>query len=294
MELSRLMFSGVNVQACERHCSRWPATTRQHRRTSYALRYARTGELRAMLRLTASGTNWFAMAISHACRAAGCASSGMRMRRVACEPTPTPQHDAPVRRRARTARGARSRDPRSARDVRHVRARAGSADSGGLASGVGCRVTRQIFELLDPRLPERFWSKVSPCPMSGCWLWTAHASPQGYGRIGTGGHTTDCAHRVAYRALVGVIADGLVLDHLCRVRCCVNPAHLEAVKHTENCRRGVAAEVNSARLRSATHCARGHAYTKDNTRVLRGIRRCRTCAHNNYLSTLARGLEVSP
>lgn len=123
------------------------------------------------------------------------------------------------------------------------------------------------MNFLDPRLPERFWSKVSPEPNSGCWLWAASGS-HGYGRfpflksewLEKRG---ELAHRHAYKALVGPIPDGLELDHLCRVRCCVNPAHLEPVSHAENVRRG----NSGSNTRSKTHCPQGHPYEGDNLRI---------------------------
>jgi hypothetical protein len=72
---------------------------------------------------------------------------------------------------------------------------------------------------------------------AGCWIWTAAKDPTGYGRIWHTG-TMKYAHRVAYELLVGPILPGLDLDHLCRVRACVNPLHLEPVTHRENLMRG--------------------------------------------------------
>lgn len=61
----------------------------------------------------------------------------------------------------------------------------------------------------------------------------------GYGRVQHDGVPTP-AYRVVYELAVGPIPAGLVLDHLCRVIACVNPAHLEPVTHAENVRRGAA------------------------------------------------------
>lgn len=96
--------------------------------------------------------------------------------------------------------------------------------------------------------------------MSGCWLWTAYADPHGYGRYMHHKGDPWLAHRLAYSTLIGD-PGRLALDHLCRVRCCVNPAHLEPVTNTENTRRGLAGENN----RTKTHCPSGHAYDTDNT-----------------------------
>lgn len=72
---------------------------------------------------------------------------------------------------------------------------------------------------------------------NGCWIWNAKARRGGYGLIGIDGKSYR-AHRWMYEQLVGPIPEGLQIDHLCRVRECVNPAHLEPVTHAENGRRG--------------------------------------------------------
>lgn len=132
--------------------------------------------------------------------------------------------------------------------------------------------------LNDPRLPPRFWSKVSPEPTTGCWLWTAFRDHAGYGAYAVVRTAIRKPHRVAYEQLVGPVPSGLELDHLCRVRHCVNPAHLEPVSHLENVRRGRAGEVNSARIRARTHCPAGHPYAGSNLYVdPRGNRQCMEC-----------------
>jgi hypothetical protein len=130
----------------------------------------------------------------------------------------------------------------------------------------------------DPRLIDRFWSKVSEDP-SGCWLWTA-GTTGGYGMFGMGGRAGRMyrAHRVSYEALVGPIPDGLQIDHLCRVRNCVNPSHLEPVTPEENNSRG---ESSSAIRARQTHCIAGHPFDEQNTAHIkqagRLFRRCQAC-----------------
>lgn len=87
---------------------------------------------------------------------------------------------------------------------------------------------------------EAMWARVMPVPESGCWIWTGELNRNGYGRVWRLGRRV-MAHRAMYELLVGPIPEGLVLDHLCRVRCCVNPKHLEPVTVRENTIRGEAA-----------------------------------------------------
>lgn len=115
-------------------------------------------------------------------------------------------------------------------------------------------------------LEQRFWSKVDLTLT--CWLWIGVTNHRGYGQFGKSGS----AHRFAYELLVGPIPEGLELDHLCRVRACVRPDHLEAVTHQENLRRG------DNHQRSKTHCPQGHPYDEANTyRRPDGGRRCIAC-----------------
>ena len=112
---------------------------------------------------------------------------------------------------------------------------------------------------------------------SGCWLWTGYIHPSGYGRVWWRGQK-HYAHRAVFLDNGGVIPDGLELDHLCRVRRCVNPAHLEAVTRSENVRRGLAGEVVAKTQRAKTHCLNGHEFTDENTTVTKqGWRSCREC-----------------
>jgi hypothetical protein len=129
---------------------------------------------------------------------------------------------------------------------------------------------------------ERFWAKVDkagPLPrnrpdLGPCWLWTGSKRPRGYGRVIFRGRDT-AAHRLAYEWDRGMIATGLVLDHLCRVHSCVNPGHLEAVTDAENILRGVGPPAENARK---THCPKGHPYDEVNTAInVVGARVCKAC-----------------
>ena len=85
---------------------------------------------------------------------------------------------------------------------------------------------------------------------------------------------TEWAHRVSYELFRGPIPDGLQIDHLCRIRHCVNPDHLEAVTQRENILRGTSP---SAKAAARDACINGHPYTPENTKLFRGDRQCRTC-----------------
>lgn len=128
-----------------------------------------------------------------------------------------------------------------------------------------------------PTAEERFWAKVAEPDGNGCRLWTASVDVGGYGSFKLDGAMRK-AHRVAYEWTRGPIPDGLCLDHLCRVRSCVNPDHLEPVTQQENMRRGEMWTRRSAQQRSRTHCLRGHEYTPENTRIRPKGRECRMCS----------------
>lgn len=108
---------------------------------------------------------------------------------------------------------------------------------------------------------------------TGCWVFTGHLNDSGYGIIvrKAEGRPHIRAHRYYYELSVGSVPEGLVLDHLCRNRACVNPAHLEPVTNAENVARGAFA--------MRTHCPKGHPYDEVNTYVgpNGGGRQCVAC-----------------
>lgn len=134
---------------------------------------------------------------------------------------------------------------------------------------------RHLYRAPAP-IEDRFWPKVDKNGAGGCWLWTAGLDRHGYGRLGVArGLPSVRAHRLAYEMLVSPIPEGMQLDHLCRNRACVNPAHLEPVPQRENIRRG---EGPSGLNAQKTHCVHGHEFSEDNTRRdKKGNRTCRTC-----------------
>ena len=103
--------------------------------------------------------------------------------------------------------------------------------------------------------------------MSKCWLWAGNIDPSnGYGRF-----SQTKAHRLVYEALVGEIPEGLDLDHLCRIRACVNPEHLEPVTRKVNILRG---EGMGAKYARDPYCAKGHQKDRVN---INGTRWCSSC-----------------
>lgn len=125
-----------------------------------------------------------------------------------------------------------------------------------------------------PEILANFWMKVKENRGNGCWEWQ-NALAHGYGCFAPKQFVMLRAHRVAYELLVGSIPEGLVLDHLCRNPCCVNPAHLEPVTQGENCRRG---EGFAGRNIRKTECKAGHPLSGTNLYVdPKGRRQCRAC-----------------
>lgn len=130
-------------------------------------------------------------------------------------------------------------------------------------------------------IADRLAKHSIPVPWSGCWLWLGDINPSGYakmtaGYVRSGDRKTVSAHRLSYEHFVGPIPPGFDINHLCRVRCCVNPLHLEP--RSENTRRGVIGLINTTRAALMTHCLRGHPLSGDNLRLsAEGRRICRTC-----------------
>jgi hypothetical protein len=135
-------------------------------------------------------------------------------------------------------------------------------------------------------LPERLARRISVT--SDCWLWVGYRNADGYG-ITSHRNRTWKAHRLIYTMLVAPIPDGLTIDHLCRQRCCVNPAHMEPVPFATNSARG---NTINARNGAKTHCPQGHEYTEANTYIeVRGTtrkRNCRTCKNTRRLAAYYR------
>ena len=125
-------------------------------------------------------------------------------------------------------------------------------------------------------LDELFDRSYIPEPNTGCWVWIhRRLTKNGYGSIG---NDPSYAHRFSYERFKGPIQQGLTIDHLCRLRCCVNPDHLEVVSQGENIRRSDL--VGKWDRSHITHCPRGHEYSLENTRWVGpngNSRQCKEC-----------------
>ena len=137
------------------------------------------------------------------------------------------------------------------------------------------------------RLPG-FWECFELNPETSCWVWRFALDDDGYGRVRAprpGQRRTRIrrVHVVAWERVHGPVPAGLELDHLCRIRACGNPDHLQAVKSKENTLRGEGPTAQNARR---TECRRGHPLDGDNLYVnpTTGRRRCRICRRENRSS----------
>lgn len=141
----------------------------------------------------------------------------------------------------------------------------------------------------------RFWAKVNEDgPLSEtrpelgrCWIWEGELTWDGYGRVNLpsnwkGQRVKIAASVFAYEISIGPIPEGLQIDHLCRVRACVNPSHLEPVTASENNRRGFSPSSINARK---THCKYGHEFTPENVAIYAGVRQCRICNRRRWRET---------
>jgi hypothetical protein len=145
--------------------------------------------------------------------------------------------------------------------------------------------TSPIHALVNENTLRRFWAKVEPD--GECQIWRGALVGAGYGHFCQGGDKRMMlAHRWSYEAANGPVPDGLVIDHLCMNKACVNPAHLDAVTQAVNIDRN----PNAVNKRNAlvASCPRGHEYTEANTRWYRNGRHCRSCARIHTANYRAR------
>jgi len=128
--------------------------------------------------------------------------------------------------------------------------------------------------MIDEAVLARFMAKVVVME-NGCHEWTGAKIQCGYGIFALSKKKHPVAHRFIYEATVGEVPPGLVMDHICNNRACVNTAHLRPVSQRENILRGCGiASMWAAR----THCGEGHELAGDNLAIGRdGERVCRAC-----------------
>ena len=120
-------------------------------------------------------------------------------------------------------------------------------------------------------------------PYGYCWLWLGYIAPNGYGRFSVKDYSPTSnsayAHRFSYEQYVDAIPNNFTIDHLCRVRHCVNPVHLEPVTYRENIMRGEGRASHNAKM---VYCEKGHlldGYNNYHSTAAIGKRCCRIC-HN--------------
>lgn len=128
------------------------------------------------------------------------------------------------------------------------------------------------MQTLDQKINDR----ISPEPMSGCWLWQGMVNDMGYAILVIGRRRFR-VHRLMWEQQRGSIPDGLLVCHKCDVPCCVNPDHLFLGTQHDNIhdmiRKGRRVKANLL----VTHCPKGHPYDETNTYQNGVHRRCRAC-----------------
>ena len=126
-----------------------------------------------------------------------------------------------------------------------------------------------VGELAMQTMEEKFWARVEKT--ATCWLWRGPKDRDGYSRHGK----RASGHRFAYEIRRNRIPEGMTIDHLCRVRHCVNPDHMEIVTRKVNTLRGFGPSAVAARK---THCKNGHRLGKKSVRFRKwGIALVRVC-----------------
>ena len=149
-------------------------------------------------------------------------------------------------------------------------------------------------------LEQRFWERVTLSdPPEDCWSWRGYTNPAGYGicslSSSDGRVKTGYAHRTAYELSYGPIPEGLVIDHLCRNRSCINPTHVEVVTRALNTKRGYWPNGHPGRPMGSTGGSKSANldYTHDCTKAPQYIRpngraECQLCHRKSQASYRAK------
>lgn len=144
------------------------------------------------------------------------------------------------------------------------------------------------MEQLDPKTIKRFFCKIEK--KDNCWIWTATKTSHGYGQFGLN-YKIVLAHRVCYEMFKGIIPDDMELDHICRNTSCVNPDHLEAVSHQENCIRGNCGKNNQNAKKM--YCVNNHPLIQENlVKRKDGRRECLICHRTQWKSWKRRQMRI--
>lgn len=118
-------------------------------------------------------------------------------------------------------------------------------------------------------LGQRFLDKIGPRANDRCWHWLGAKGSNGYGQMWVIDHKEQ-AHRISYWLFVGPIPAGATVDHICKVKDCVNPKHLRTMTMLENV-------MDGCKNLKKTHCPKGHPYGGKNLIRYKTFRYCRTC-----------------
>lgn len=126
------------------------------------------------------------------------------------------------------------------------------------------------------RFSTRFWDKVDS-KADECWIWIGAVDKHGYGSI-LEEKKVKKSHRVSYEMFYGKIPNHLVIDHMCKIKRCINPRHLRAITRGENTLTGSGVSAINKRK---THCIRGHELSGENIFLYKRAghinRQCRLC-----------------